>query len=68
MQSGSLFSNEFLDYIIQKLLYGSDTRKIKIYFHVVYGGGRRIYGGAGRNSLMRIENYIGFSYSVSLLS
>jgi len=27
-----------------------DTRKKKMYFHVVYGGGRRRYGGAGKNS------------------
>jgi len=39
-----------MDYIIRKLVYGDDTRKIKMYFHVVYGGGRRRYGGAGRNS------------------
>jgi len=51
MKSESLFLNEFPDYIIRKLLYRSDTRRIKMYFHVVYGGGRRRYGGAGRNSL-----------------
>jgi len=27
-----------------------DTKRIKMYFHVVYGGGRRRYGGVGRNS------------------
>jgi len=34
------------DYIIRKLVYGGDTKRIKMYFHVVYGGGRRRYGGA----------------------
>jgi len=27
----------------------SDTGRIKMYFHVVYGGDRRRYGGTGRN-------------------
>jgi len=31
-------------------LWGRQKR-IKMYFHDVYGGGRRRYGGAGRNSL-----------------
>jgi len=31
------------DYII---FYGSGTRRIKKYFYVLYGGGRRSYGGA----------------------
>jgi len=44
------FSNAFPDYIIQKLLYESGTRRIKMYFHVVYEGAKRTYGGAGRNS------------------
>ena len=50
----------FLDYIIRKsyfhetTLWG-DTRRIKMYFHVVYGGGRRRYGGARRNSLLNNE-------------
>jgi len=42
------------DYIIRKLLYGSDTRRIKMYFHVLYGDGKRTYGGAGRNSLKNV--------------
>jgi len=50
MYSRSLFSNEFPDYIIQKLIYEDDTKKIKIYFHVVYRGDRKIYESAGRNS------------------
>jgi len=44
------------DYVIWKLLYGGDTRKIKKYFHVLYEGGRRTYGGAGRNSLDDVGN------------
>jgi len=40
-----------MDYIIRKLFYGGGTRRLKRYFHVVYGGARRTYGGAGRNSL-----------------
>jgi len=32
------------------LLYGGGTKRIKRYFHILYGGGRRTYGGAGRNS------------------
>jgi len=42
-----------MDYIIRKLFYGGGTRRLKKYFHVVYGGGRRTYGGAGRNSHVR---------------
>jgi len=34
----------------EAILWGG-TRRLKRYFHVVYGGGRRNYGGAGRNSL-----------------
>jgi len=41
----------FLDYIIRKLFYGDGTRRIQMYFHIVYGGARIRYGGAGRNSL-----------------
>jgi len=33
-----------MDYIIQKLFYGSGTKRLKRYFHVVYGGARRTYG------------------------
>jgi len=51
----------FSDYIIWKSFLTSglcnpevtlwgDTRRIKMYFHVVYGGARRRYEGAGRNS------------------
>jgi len=29
---------------------GGNKRRIKMYFDVVYGGGRRRYGGAGRDS------------------
>jgi len=31
-----------------------------MYFHVVYGGGRRRYGGAGRKSQMRKETCIAY--------
>jgi len=44
-----------MDYIIRKLFYGGGTRRLKRYFHVVYGGGRRTYGGAGRNSLLSYD-------------
>jgi len=30
------------------LKYGGGTRRIKKYFHILYGGARRTYGGAGR--------------------
>ena len=38
------------DYIIHKLVYGGE-KMIKMYFHIVYGGDRRIYEGVGKNSL-----------------
>jgi len=44
-----------MDYIIRKLFYGGDTRRIKMYFYVVYGDAKRRYGGAGRNSLISID-------------
>jgi len=40
----------FPDYIIWKLFYEGGTRRIKIYFHVVYEGARKRCGDAGRKS------------------
>jgi len=43
-----------------------------MYFHVVYGGGRRRYGGryegVGRNSLFRVPSIFFFPDGVSLLT
>jgi len=34
--------------------YGGGIRRIKPHFHVLYGGVRRTYGGAGRKSHVRV--------------
>jgi len=39
---------------------------IKVYFHIVYGGGRRRYGGTGRNSLIKNNKKTIASCTISL--